>query len=188
MKYEPNKILSSTNGKDKRKYLGIIVMKGEYKYLVPLSSPKYRKDYEIKGYSGLELPVDFSFDKYEDRIVLLKDTCTPVVYMYKKLENGGIDLFGKLQCNNMIPVPDSEIIEVDIDGMHDQKYKNLLQKQINFLRKNETVIFKKHINPVYINRIKNNMKIGYIKYATPDFIMLEEKAKAWEKELKLLMV
>ena len=41
---------------------------------------------------------------------------------------------------------------------------------------------------VYINRIKNNMKIMYIKYATPDFIMLEEKAKAWEKELKLLMV
>lgn len=43
MKYEPNKILSSANGKDKRKYLGIIVMKGKYKYLVPLSSPKFRK-------------------------------------------------------------------------------------------------------------------------------------------------
>ncbi len=84
MKYEPNKILSSANGKDKRKYLGIIVMKERYKYLVPLSSPKYRKDYEIKGYSKPELPIDFSFEKYEDRIVLLKDTCTPVVYMYKK--------------------------------------------------------------------------------------------------------
>lgn len=81
MKYETNKLLSSINGKDKRKYLEIIVMKGKYKYLVPLSSPKYRKDYEIKGYSGLGLPVDFSFNKYEDRIVLLKDTCTPVIYM-----------------------------------------------------------------------------------------------------------
>ncbi len=58
----------------------------------------------------------------------------------KKLANGGIDLFGKLQCNNMIPVPDSEIIEVDIDGMQDQKSRNLLLKQINYLRKNETKI------------------------------------------------
>lgn len=32
----------------------------------------------------------------------------------------------------MILVPDSEIIEMDIDGMQDQKYKNLLQKQINY--------------------------------------------------------
>ncbi len=188
MQYEPKKILSSSKGKDSRKYLGIIVMNGEHKYLVPLSSPKYRKDYEIKGYSGLNLPVDFSFEIYEDRIILLKDTCTPVVYMYKKLEGGGIDFFGKLQCNNMIPVPDSEIIDINIDAMQDQKYKNLLFKQINYLRKNEKEIYQKHINPVYINRIKNNMNIGYIRYATPDFKMLEEKAKEWEENEVLVLL
>lgn len=187
MKYEPKKILSASNDKDSRKYLGIIIMKDEYKYLVPLSSPKFNKDYKIKDYTGTRLPNDFSFDTYEDRIILLKDTCTPVVYMYKKYDDGGIDLFGKLQCNNMIPVPDSEIVEVDIENMLDLKYKNLLLKQINFLRKNQIAIYKKHINPVYINRIKNNTKLGYIKYATPDFLMLEKKSKEWEEENSLLV-
>lgn len=188
MQYEPNKVLSAENGKERRKYLGIIIMKGEHKYLVPLSSPKYGKDFEIKGYKGRFEPTDFSFENYEDRIVLLKDTCTPVVYMYKRLENGGIDLFGKLQCNNMIPVPDSEIKKVYINSIQDQKYKNLLLKQLNFLRKNEAVIYKKHINPVYINRIKNNMNIGYIKFATPDFLLLEEKASIWVKKEGLVLL
>ena len=181
MQYEPNKLLSVSNGKESRKYLGIIIMNGNHKYLVPLSSPKYGKDFEIKGYKGKFPPIDFSFEKYKEKIILLKDTCTPVVYMYK-IENGGIDLFGKLQCNNMLPVPDSEIIEVNIKGIQDEKYKNLLLKQINFIRKNEAMIYKRHIKPVYLNRIKNNMKVGYIKNATPDFIMLEEKECEWEEK------
>lgn len=50
-------------------------MKGKYKYLIPLSSPKVNKDYEIKDYTGTKFPDDFSFDTYENRIILLKDTC-----------------------------------------------------------------------------------------------------------------
>lgn len=177
--FEPKKILSTSDGKDTRKFLGIIIMKNKFKYLVPLSSPKFKKDYIIKGYNGESLPNDFSFEKYEDRIILLKDTCTPVVYMYKKHSDGRIDLFGKLQCNNMIPVPDTEIVDIDIEKITDIKYRNLLLKQVNYLRKHEDNIFKKHINPVYINRIKNNFKLGYIKMATPDFKLLEEKSLEW---------
>ena len=62
-KFEPTKIMSNADGKEQRKFLGVIVKKNGYKYVIPLSSPKYKKD---------------------DRIILLKDTNVPVVYMYDK--------------------------------------------------------------------------------------------------------
>lgn len=30
-----------------------------YKYVIPLSSPKYKKDYKIRDYQGENLPEDF---------------------------------------------------------------------------------------------------------------------------------
>ena len=180
-KFEPKKILSNSDEKNKRKFLGIIIQKNGYNYVVPLSSPKYKKDFEIAGYSANDLPSDFSFVSYADRIILLKDTTTPVVYMYEKATNCDIDFIGKLQCNNMIPVPTTELIKIDITMISDVAYKTLLQKQIQFLRKNKDIIQKKHINPVYINRKSRRMDIGYIKNATPDFDLLEEKCTEWEK-------
>lgn len=178
-KYEPKKILSNADGKNRRKFLGVIVQNNGYNYVVPLSSPKYLKDFKIKAYSGTELPKDFSFVSYKDRIELLKDTTVPVVFMYEKDSKGEIDFFGKLQCNNMIPVPTSELISFDVNAEPDIAYRSLLQKQVQFLRKNATNIIKRHINPVYVNRKKNRMDIGYIKNATPDFKLLEEKCTEW---------
>lgn len=109
----------------------------------------------------------------------MKDTTKPVVFMYS-VDPDGIDFYSKIQCNNMIPVPDSELIKVDVNAEPDAAYKNLLQKEINFVRKNETDIIKKHINPVYNNRINNRMSIGYIRLATPDFALLEQKCDEWE--------
>ncbi len=51
-KFEPKKILSNAEQKSTRKFIGIIIKKGKYKYVVPLSSPKFGKDFEIKGYTG----------------------------------------------------------------------------------------------------------------------------------------
>ena len=80
-KFEPQKILSNSDNKSSRKFFGIIVQKNGYKYVVPLSSPKYKKDYEIEGYTSDVLPLDFSFIGYAEKIKLLKNTTTPVVYM-----------------------------------------------------------------------------------------------------------
>ena len=80
----------------------------------------------------------------------------------------------------MIPVPDSELIKIDINTVTNKKYKYLLQKEIQFIRKNKEIIIKKHINPVYNNRINNKMSIGYIRNATPDFALLEIKCSEWE--------
>lgn len=124
-KFEPTKILSNADGKEQRKFLGVIVQKNGYKYVIPLSSPKYKKDYKIRDYQGENLPEDFSFVAYADRIILLKDTNVPVVYMYEKKESGEIDFFGKIQCNNMIPAPESELTKINIEGITDIAYKNL---------------------------------------------------------------
>ena len=85
-KFEPTKIMSNADGKEQRKFLGVIVQKNGYKYVIPLSSPKYKKDYKIRDYQGENLPEDFSFVAYADRIILLKDTNVPVVYMYENSE------------------------------------------------------------------------------------------------------
>ena len=140
--FEPKRILSNADEKNKRKFLGVITQKNGYNYVIPLSSPKYLKDYRIKEYSQDILPKDFSFVSYRDRIELLKDTTVPVVYMYDRNSKGEIDFFGKLQCNNMIPVPDSELVSFDINSVSDIAYKTLLQKQVQFLRKNEANIMK----------------------------------------------
>ena len=177
-KFEPTKVLSNSDDKTNRKFIGIVIKKGKYTYVVPLSSPKFKKDFAINGYTGDKLPVDFSIKKYKKDIVLLKDTTEPVVFMYS-IDADGIDFYAKIQCNNMIPVPDTELIKVDVKSEKDIAYKGLLQKEINYIRKNEEHIIKKHINPVYNNRINNRMNIGYIKMATPDFALLETKCDEW---------
>lgn len=179
-RFEPKKILSNSEQKNNRKFIGLIIKKGKYNYVVPLSSPKYNKDFAIKGYSGKTLPLDFSTKKYKKDIILLRDTSEPVVFMYSK-DSSGIDFYSKIQCNNMIPVPKCELTKIDISLEKDIAYKMLLQKEINFIRKNETKIIKKHINPVYNNRINNRMNIGYVRLATPDFLLLEQKCDEWEK-------
>ena len=40
-KFEPDKILSNADEKNTRKFIGLIVKKDKYNYVVPLSSPKY---------------------------------------------------------------------------------------------------------------------------------------------------
>ena len=92
----------------------------------------------------------------------------------------------KIQCNNMIPVPESELIKINVSAEPDMAYKTLLQKEINFVRKNEDTIIKKHINPVYNNRIHNRMNIGYVRLATPDFAMLEQKCDEWQEAHPIL--
>ena len=66
-KFEPTKIMSNADGKEQRKFLGVIVQKNGYKYVIPLSSPKYKKDYKIRDYQGENLPEDFSFVAYSPK-------------------------------------------------------------------------------------------------------------------------
>lgn len=51
-KFEPTKIMSNADGKEQRKFLGVIVQKNGYKYVIPLSSPKYKRIIKLEIIKG----------------------------------------------------------------------------------------------------------------------------------------
>ena len=53
---------------------------------------------------------------------------------FRKINNG---LYGAINFNNMIPVLDSALLEIDIANIADVKYCRLLQNQYNFIKADE---------------------------------------------------
>ena len=105
-------------GKDARPFVGIVVICGKKQYCVPLSSPKDKHEKMKNG-------VDF----------------------HKILDSDG-KLIGVLDFNNMIPVREDILREVDLKiHPHDSKemksYKNLMIDQLNFCRQNQDILVKK---------------------------------------------
>ena len=58
---------------------------------------------------------------------------------FRKINNG---LYGAINFNNMIPVSDSALIEIDIANIADVKYRRLLQNQYNSIKADEKGILK----------------------------------------------
>ena len=58
---------------------------------------------------------------------------------FLKIDNGKL---GAINFNNMIPVVAEALIEIDINNMEDEKYKNLLLNQLNYVRADKTQIEK----------------------------------------------
>ena len=133
-----------------RKYIGIIEELGGFKYFVPLSSPKPH-DYTSNG-------------------TVKKDSLTTIYVKDSK------NLFAKLRFNNMIPVPESEIINFDLNDEGDLRYKLIVFNELYFLRQNESKIEKTAKN--LYNAKKNQAKEPDYKQAilnvTVDFSKLEE--------------
>lgn len=96
------------NNKNKRRpYVGVVLLVGDYRYFVPMESPKPNHA-NIK--SGKHI---------------------------MKLDNGRLGLLG---FNNMIPVNDSALISFDIDQEEDEKYAELLRRQISYINRRKADI------------------------------------------------
>ena len=50
---------------------------------------------------------------------------------------------GAINFNNMIPIPNSELILMDIHAIPDENYRNLLNSQLKFINSNQDVLKKK---------------------------------------------
>lgn len=50
---------------------------------------------------------------------------------FRKINHG---LYGAINFNNMIPVIEEALVEIDIDGIQDEKYKNLLKNQFSAIQ------------------------------------------------------
>ena len=151
-----NKIGTRTHG---RKYLGLVLEINSVKYFAPLASPK-KSDY-TKDAKGNQI---------------IRKSIVPIIRMLHKGKNENISLLGTIKLNNVIPVPDSELINYDASSESDLRYKNLISNEWKFIRQNEDII-KKNALTIYTQKTKRK-EIGYLKH-TVDFKVLEKACKAF---------
>ncbi len=137
-----------------RKYLGVVFRIGVYNYYIPLSSPKKGDYIDVNGTKQIR-----------------KSTLT-IIRIVSENSTGEKELKGTLRISNMIPVPDIELILYDIENESDSRYKDLIQKELIFIRKNRKKIFK-NAEIVYKQKKLGEVTAGYMD-AVLDFEKLEK--------------
>ena len=129
-----------------RKYVGIVLRLENYHYYIPMSSPK-ESDYQIAG---------------EKKVI--KKSIVPIIRIVVKNSRGQKELKGTLRISHMIPVPPSELQLYDIENEPDDTYKDLVQNEIIFIRKNQDKILA-NAKLLYKQKIENDLSAGYVKAA-----------------------
>ena len=145
-----NKINSRTHT---RKYLGVVLQIGRYNYYVPMSSPK-DSDYQVAG---------------DNKVI--KKSIVPIVRIVVKNSVGEKELKGTLRISHMIPVPESELQLYDMENETDSTYKDLVQNEMIFIRKNREKI-DSNAKLLYKQKLANDTTAGYVKSAL-DYKALE---------------
>lgn len=102
----------------------------------------------------------------------------------EKLSDETLELKGTLRISHMIPVPSSELILYDLDNETDLPYKNLVQKEVIFIRKNKGKIVK-NAKLMYKQKITNDTTANYIRTAL-DYKLLESKCDEFSKNDNIL--
>ena len=153
-----NKINSRTHT---RKYLGVVLQVGKYNYYVPMSSPK-DSDYQIAGSNKV-----------------IKKSIVPIIRIVVKNSAGEKELKGTLRVSHMIPVPESELELYDLENESDDTYKDLVQNEMIFIRKNRERI-ESNAKLLYKQKVANDTTAGYVKSAL-DYQELEVLCDMFEK-------
>ncbi|MDE5547632.1 MAG: type III toxin-antitoxin system ToxN/AbiQ family toxin [Clostridia bacterium] len=143
-----------------RKYLGVAITIGDFSYFIPLSSAK-DSDYVIK-----------------DGRRIIRKSIVPIIRITAKNLRGELELKATIRISHMIPVPQSELELYDVKGETDTKYKDLVQSEIIFIRKNADDIRKK-AELLYKQKC-SGVDIGYVKAAL-DYQALEKLCSAFSK-------
>ena len=137
-----------------RKYLGIVYSINRYSYYIPLSSPK-SSDYRL-----------------ENGVQKIRGSIIPIIRITSQSSSGELELKGTLKLSNMIPVPVSELTLYDMEHEQDSFYKDLIHKEMSFIRKNKNKIIQ-NAKILYKQKKENNPTIGYLK-STVNFALLEQ--------------
>lgn len=129
-----------------RRYLGVVFTMNGYKYYAPLSSPKDSDYIWVNG------------------IRKIRKSIITMIRMTAVNKNGELELKGKIQLNNMIPVPESCITYYDISAERDKNYKIIVEKEYTFIKSNQ-------------KRIIGNAKILYSQKVKEHIYYTEENAE-----------
>lgn len=145
-KAEPN-VYGNKEGERKhtRKYLGVAMKIGKFSYFIPLSSAKEADYMEENGKKKI------------------RKSIVPIVRITAKNSSGELELKATLRISHMIPVPQSELELYDAKGEKDAKYKDLVQSEIIFIRKNAELI-RKNASLLYKQKCHGE-EVGYVKAA-----------------------
>ena len=143
-----------------RKYVGTVIQIEGFNYYIPLSSPK-ESDYQKAGNNKV-----------------IKKSIVPIVRIVVKNAKGEKELKGTLRISHMIPVPDSELELYDVAGEIDEVYKDLIQNEIIFIRKNKDRI-SSNAQLLYKQKKLNDQSAGYVKSALP-YTELEKLCAAYD--------
>ena len=162
--YDP-KILVRTHT---RKYIGVVLTINNFKYFAPFSSPK-NSDFNIDG--------------------TVRKSTISILRMTKDNQKriDGKELLGTITINNMIPVPDIEIVKYDVDNETDIDYKNLVLDEMRWVEKNDNEIIEKSRNLYFAKvnestrRTPNNAKTLD---ATINFVDIEKACLDWINKSK----
>lgn len=100
--------------------------------------------------------------------------------MVIKNSKGEKELKGTLRFSHMIPVPETEVEWYDIELEQDEKYKDLVQNEIIYIRKNKEKI-RKSAELIYKQKEENIKNAKYID-SVLDYRRLEEKCKEFMVE------
>ena len=96
----------------------------------------------------------------------------------------GVDIikikeYAVINLNNMIPVPDNQIVKVDIDKEKDPSYKYLLQVESREINKQKKRI-RKNAEIVYSHKVYNGSSTALAK-RTNDFVLLEKLYEEYKR-------
>ena len=147
-----------------RKYVGIVLRLENYHYYIPMSSPK-ESDYQIAG---------------EKKVI--KKSIIPIICIVVKNSRGQKELKGNLRISHMIPVPPSELQLYDIENEPDDTYKDLVQNEIIFIRKNQDNNLA-NARLLYKQKAENDLSAGYVKSAL-EYKALEKLCRDFVSERK----
>lgn len=153
------------NRKHTRKYIGVVIKINEYSYYIPMSSAK-PSDYLIK-----------------DGNKQIRKSIVPIIRIVIKNAKGENELKGTLRISHMIPVPDSELVLYDIENETDSTYKDLVQNEIIYIRKNQHII-RRNANLMYKQKAENDNTAGYVKSAL-EYKALEKLCKRFISDIDI---
>ena len=141
-------------GKANRPFVGVVVVRGDKSYCVPLSSPKPKHE---------NMKADRDFSKIVDK-------------------DG--KLIGVLNFNSMIPVDDRVLIDLDLrprstDSPADRSYKQLMLDQLRWCNDNRDLIRRKAAKLYDIVTQRPGSARGLVRRCC-DFKLLETLLEGWE--------
>ena len=117
-------------------YIGIIHRLGDYDYFIPLTSAKER-------HKGFKNKTNFTYLIYE---MLSKNDIILPNWVCVQSEQQTKHILALLDLRKMIPVPKKYYSLIDMDNLTDHDYRNLLIKELIFLKPLWATICKKAQN------------------------------------------